>query len=353
VSVSSLLHGSGIISVYNHGLTGVERRASPLDGDKLSEQSTSLWEPTPAEDSQVKLTIVQVTDVYTLQNFASLRTLLKEAKEKSAPSPVVSVLTGDFLAPYLLSSVDRGAGMMNALAKTPIDYLTWGNHEADINHRTVCKHVKNFPGTFINTNMQDHEAMEYQKPFEILELTSPDGSHCRKVGLIAVLSDDPALYKHFQDPGAFGGATILDPWETLREYKDRLEQPLYSCDLVIPLQHMYVPDDHKTCRMFDFPVILSGHDHHRVDEHVEGTRLLKPGLDAIYATVLDITWDSCDDRAPTISARFVETSDWEPIPFWRRRISEPTMPSYHCAIQNWHECRQALYHCHRSIRGER
>ena len=41
---------------------------------------------------------------------------------------VISMLTGDFLAPYLLSSVDRGKGMMNALAGTPIDYLTWGNH---------------------------------------------------------------------------------------------------------------------------------------------------------------------------------------------------------------------------------
>ena len=36
--------------------------------------------------------------------------------------------------------------------------------------------------------------------------------------------------------------------------------------MVLPLQHLYCPDDHKTCREFDFPVIMSGHDHHRVDE---------------------------------------------------------------------------------------
>ena len=36
---------------------------------------------------------------------------------------VISMLTGDFLAPYLLSSVDRGKGMMRALAETPIDFL--------------------------------------------------------------------------------------------------------------------------------------------------------------------------------------------------------------------------------------
>jgi 2',3'-cyclic-nucleotide 2'-phosphodiesterase (5'-nucleotidase family) len=203
---------------------------------------------------------------------------------------------------------------MNALAKTPIDYLTWGNHEADIDHSTVCKHVKNFPGTFINTNMQDHEAMKYQKPFEVIEVTSPNGKHTRKIGLIAVLSNDPNLYKQFNAPGAFGGATIMDPWETLREYKEILESPPYNCDLIIPLQHLYVPDDMKTCQEFDFPVILSGHDHHKVDEVVEGTRLLKPGSDAIYATLLDICWTQDGSAKPKICAQFVKTSDWEADP---------------------------------------
>ena len=91
----------------------------------------------------------------------------------------ISMLTGDFLAPYLLSSVDRGKGMMNALANTPIDYLTWGNHEADIDHRTVCSHVRKFPGKWINSNMLDHDAMDSQQEFDIVEITSPDGRDCR------------------------------------------------------------------------------------------------------------------------------------------------------------------------------
>jgi 2',3'-cyclic-nucleotide 2'-phosphodiesterase (5'-nucleotidase family) len=162
--------------------------------------------PIPPKQDESKLLLVQITDVYTLENFPSIKTLLQEAREAYGDQgKVVSVLTGDFLSPYLLSSVDRGAGMMKALAKTPIDYLTWGNHEADIDHRTVCKHVREFPGTFINTNMQDHEVMTLQKPFEILEVVSPDGSQTRRVGLVGIMSDDPALYKHFKAPGAFGG----------------------------------------------------------------------------------------------------------------------------------------------------
>ena len=188
--------------------------------------------------------------------------------------------------------------------------------QADINHKTVCRHVRNFPGTWLNSNMLDHDAMDHQKEFDVVEVHSPDGTNSRKVGLVAVLSNDPKLYEHFKPPGAFGGATLDDPWETLERLKVKLDGPEYACDTIIPLQHTYVPDDHKTCKMFDFPVILSGHDHHRVDEVVDGTRLFKPGMDAIYATVLDLIWPDAEAEGnkPVIKARFVKTSDWEPEP---------------------------------------
>jgi 2',3'-cyclic-nucleotide 2'-phosphodiesterase (5'-nucleotidase family) len=157
--------------------------------------------------------------------------------------------------------------------------------------------------------------MESQLEHDVIQLESPNraGGHTRKVGLCAVLSNDPDLYSHFKPPGAFGGATITDPWQALRKYKDILEKDK-SCDMVLPLTHLYVPDDHKTCREFDFPVILSGHDHHRVDEVVDGTRLLKPGMNAIYATVLDISWKDATSSQPEIRARFVKCADWEPDP---------------------------------------
>lgn len=263
--------------------------------------------------------------MYTLANFPSLKTLIAETKAANPPGSVISVLTGDFLAPYLLSSVDKGAGMMAALAACPIDYVTWGNHEADIDHRTVCSHVRAFPGTWLNTNMQGHAAMDAQKAYDVVELNAQDGSHTRRVGLVAVLSDDPALYSHFKPPGAFGGAQIACPWATLREYKELLEGPAERCDVVLPLQHTYVPDDHRTCREFDFPVVLSGHDHHRVDQVVHGTRLLKPGLDAIAATVLQLSWADAESPArPCVRASFVEVADWPADP----KLLEETTRAY-------------------------
>ena len=51
-----------------------------------------------------------------------------------------------------------------------------------------------------------------------------------------------------------------------------------------------------------------------MDEVVQGTRLLKPGLDAVYATVLDLSWDDAAavGRQPTVTATFVKCSDYPP-----------------------------------------
>ena len=100
---------------------------APGNADKV--ESSDEWQPLPCEPDEARLTIIQITDTYTLEHLASVKTLQADIRAKSTGSKVVSMMTGDFLAPYLLSSVDRGQGMMNALGKIPIDYITWGNHE--------------------------------------------------------------------------------------------------------------------------------------------------------------------------------------------------------------------------------
>lgn len=186
------------------------RAAAEADQESPDEVSKELpWYMEPPKSGESKLTIVQITDVYTLDNFSHLKTMLQQIREAQGPdAQVVSMLTGDFLSPYLLSSIDRGAGMMKALQETPIDILTWGNHEADIPHATTCKHVKKWQGIWINSNMQSHAMMQYQVPYHIIEIKAPDKTHTKKIGLVAVLSNDPKLYAHFKSPGAFGGATI-------------------------------------------------------------------------------------------------------------------------------------------------
>ena len=64
------------------------------------------------------------------------------------------------------------------------------------------------------------------------ERLGADGSNVRRVGLCAVLSADPELYRHYEAPGAFGGATVTDPWATLRSFETMLTRDEH-CDAVV------------------------------------------------------------------------------------------------------------------------
>ena len=81
---------------------------------------------------------------------------------------------------------------------------------------------------WINSNMQSHESFTKcacQAEYEVIELQGTTGT--RRVGLVAVLSNEANLYK----PGAFGGAEIEDPWETLEFYKAHLKPPFNTNEM--------------------------------------------------------------------------------------------------------------------------
>lgn len=137
---------NGIANVHEKKrLSGGGRAPDSPDSISVDEDAED-WGPEPTSDSECRLCILQVTDIYTLENLGSFQTLLEQTRVKAKGATVVSVVTGDFLSPYLLASVDRGFGMMRALARIPLDYITWGNHEADQPHKVQVTHVRNFPG---------------------------------------------------------------------------------------------------------------------------------------------------------------------------------------------------------------
>jgi 2',3'-cyclic-nucleotide 2'-phosphodiesterase (5'-nucleotidase family) len=85
-------------------------------GDDLSEDCT--------------LRVIFVNDVYELDNLPRLATCVRE---KSTANTIV-MLPGDFLAPSLLSQLDYARGMVDCLNRCGMQYVCFGNHEADIPH---------------------------------------------------------------------------------------------------------------------------------------------------------------------------------------------------------------------------
>ena len=63
------------------------------------------------------LTLVAVNDVYDLEHLPKLRTLV-DAVKAQREGRVITTLAGDFLSPSVLSSLDRGRGMVGAVRES-------------------------------------------------------------------------------------------------------------------------------------------------------------------------------------------------------------------------------------------
>merc|ERR1719215_2072541 len=66
-----------------------------------------------------------------------------------------------------------------------------------------------------------------------------------------------------------------------------------------------------------FPVILGGHDHDMSNEThgPNNCRLIKPGMDAKDAAIIDLVWWSADKNAvPTVEVTFKPVLDFKPCP---------------------------------------
>ena len=73
----------------------------------------------PASSRPLHLRILHINDVYKLDNFPSLKTLIDEqscpSENDDSPDGLCVILGGDFLGPSLLSSIDAGASMVDCM----------------------------------------------------------------------------------------------------------------------------------------------------------------------------------------------------------------------------------------------
>lgn len=231
------------------------------------------------------LRLVSVNDVYTLENFPRLRTLVRHHAETEPADAFLTTLAGDFLAPSLLSSLDRGVGMVDCLNALPIQCVCFGNHEQDVPFDALIARTQQYRGTWLNTNMPDFRP---ELPATKVVTVQGAGTRAVRVGLLGVLTEDPMLYP----PHAFGGLGIAPAHETaLRVARELIERD--GCACVVALTHQSLARDRDLARAAGhtlIPLILGGHEHEPHLDPVEGAWIIKTGMDAVQAAVIDLTW---------------------------------------------------------------
>jgi 2',3'-cyclic-nucleotide 2'-phosphodiesterase (5'-nucleotidase family) len=241
----------------------------------------------PMTMTPVALRIVAINDVYTLEQFPALATLL--ARLRSDPAvPVLATLAGDFLAPSLLSSLDAGRGMVDCLNALGFTHVCFGNHEDDVPLAEIRARAAEFCGTWLSTNTPDFADANGRKlpTKDRITVVDPSTGVPRTVDLIGVVIDDPTAYR--QAP--FGGVPVAPPNATVLA-----ALAASDADMLLPLTHQAVAEDRALLAElaaapggFRVPLVLGGHDHTVFDEAPATTRLLKAGADAVGAWVVDV-----------------------------------------------------------------
>jgi 2',3'-cyclic-nucleotide 2'-phosphodiesterase (5'-nucleotidase family) len=268
------------------------------------------------------LRIVQVNDVYTLENLPRLATLLRHHAETSPADAFLAVMAGDFLAPSILSSLDSGRGMVECLNALGITHVVLGNHEDDVPLAELRDRLRELHAKCLGTNLHGFEPP--LAAHDLVEVSARGGRRVR-VGLVGVLMDDATVYRH----APFGGAHLEPPNPAaLREAATLVATE--GCACVVAVTHQPIEDDRALARAgadARLPVIVGGHEHVPFLEPVGGTWIVKAGADALTAAVIDLVWPEEAPAAghadlPRVTVRLDATADHAEDAALRRLVDQ-------------------------------
>jgi len=240
------------------------------------------------------LRVVTVNDVYKLDNYPRVAGAIKEFKAAAEQEDCVcvSTLPGDFLSPCTLTNLDGGVAMLRALNEVGIDYVMFGNHEFDLKTPVLQKRIKEYNGTWINSNVTFPELVDRNgkvlPEWEIIRVGD------RKVALTAFLLDDMAQFAPIEPMPKIG-----KPTESLLKTFEKIKAAEGVPDAFLPMLHVNIKEDRAVCEFIGkqkeifpiTPVVLSSHDHEVYIEEAGKSLLVKVGMDAENIGIIDLYWD--------------------------------------------------------------
>src|SRR5580693_1955756 len=136
------------------------------------------------------LRIVSMNDVYTLENLPRMKTLLRQEATQAPADAMLVILAGDFLAPYLLSSLDGGQAMVECMNELGITHVVLGNHEDDVPTPELRARLGELNAVCLGTNVRGFEPA--LPPSDVVE-ASAEGKRRVRVGLVGIVMDDPTV----------------------------------------------------------------------------------------------------------------------------------------------------------------
>ncbi|MEQ1824173.1 MAG: bifunctional metallophosphatase/5'-nucleotidase [Fimbriimonadaceae bacterium] len=213
----------------------------------------------------VRFNLIQLNDIYEITplrgegGMAKVATVYQQMRAET-PNTFV-VVAGDFFSPSALGTAkvdgERLAGkqMVACMNAIPVKYVTFGNHEFDVNEEQFKKRMGESQFTWVSSNVTNLQKELFPKTSEnkIEIYTSPEGQV--RVGYFGItINSNPSKYVSYSDyfEAAKKQVTELRP----------------KVDVLIAITHLSFEDDLKLASTYpEIDMIIGGHEHesHRLE----------------------------------------------------------------------------------------
>ncbi|HEU4438894.1 MAG TPA: 5'-nucleotidase C-terminal domain-containing protein [Methylomirabilota bacterium] len=225
-----------------------------------------------ADRPPVRIQLLLVNDVYELEpvqgrgGLARVATLVRELRRESPHT--LFVLAGDTLSPSLLSTLRRGAQMIEAWNALGLDLATFGNHEFDFGPAVLAQRMGDSRFAWVSSNVLDSTGAPFggARPWLRRDLEGV------RVGVIALTTPEAA---RTSNPGA--GVRFEAPRPAARRALDALG----TVDLRVAVTHLPLREDRELADALPLDAILGGHDHDPMLHEQGRAVIVKAGADAI------------------------------------------------------------------------
>lgn len=305
----------------------------------LSSCKTSQINSKQSTENKVEITFLHVNDVYEISpleggkvgGMARIATLRKDLIRKNPNT--LTILAGDFLNPALISTFKyegksiKGKQMIEAMNAVGFDWVGLGNHEFDLDEADLQKRIDESTFNWLASNAFQQKKGGNIEPFgkmvngvkipfpktTILTFKNPEGQAVKMGIFSVVLPSNKKDYIYYSD---FFEAAVKT-YDILKG----------ECDFVVGLTHLNKADDAKLAEMLPgVKLLMGGHDHDNMIEHIGTTTLAKADANAKTAYIHTIRFDTktkatdvqsqlrkIDESIPQDSAVAVVVKKWDDI----------------------------------------
>ncbi len=245
----------------------------------------------------VELTIVHFNDLDRMEESGGQGGIARLAAvvraERARSSNVLVTFAGDAISPSLMSSIDKGAHMIDLLNGIGLTAMAIGNHEYDFGPDVARRRFSeaNFPILGANNIDTDGEIIDGAEASVMVDAGR------FKVGIFGLTTPGAAVKSSPR------GVTFSPVLEVAAAQAAKLRAA--GAHLVIALAHTDMAEDGALLKQRAVDVLLSGDDHRLRLDYDGAVLFAESGQQADWVTVIELTLDEVESRG---KRRFV----WSP-----------------------------------------